>query len=105
MLMGSGGYQGGRNPGFQTELLSISRSDWSDLHALAGLVVIVGVPEHLAHLFERFWRGAPSRSRRTGSSGLGLTIAQRIVKAHGGRMWAENTPTGGLRIGFSLPGE
>jgi signal transduction histidine kinase len=62
-------------------------------------------PEHLPHLFERFWRGEPSRSRRTGGSGLGLAIAQRIVEAHGGRMWAENAPTGGLRVGFSLPGE
>jgi signal transduction histidine kinase len=61
-------------------------------------------PEHLSRLFARFWRGDPSRSRRTGGSGLGLAIAQRIVEAHGGRMWAENVPTGGLRIGFSLPG-
>jgi signal transduction histidine kinase len=61
-------------------------------------------PEHLPHLFERFWRGDPSRSRRTGGSGLGLAIARRIVEAHGGHMWAENAPTGGLRVGFSLPG-
>jgi signal transduction histidine kinase len=62
-------------------------------------------PEHLPHLFERFWRGDPSRSRRTGGTGLGLAIAQRIVEAHGGRMWAKNAPTGGLQIGFSLPQE
>ncbi|MFL7793540.1 MAG: ATP-binding protein [Anaerolineae bacterium] len=64
-----------------------------------------GVPqEHLSHLFERFWRGEPSRSRRTGGSGLGLAIAQRIVEAHDGRIWAENVPAGGLRVGFSIPG-
>jgi signal transduction histidine kinase len=62
------------------------------------------MPEHLSHLFERFWRGDPSRSRRTGGSGLGLAIAQRIVEAHGGRIWAENGPDSGLQIGFSLPG-
>jgi signal transduction histidine kinase len=60
-------------------------------------------PEHLPHLFERFWRAEPSRSRRTGGSGLGLAIARRIVEAHDGRIWAENIPTGGLRVGFSLP--
>jgi cytochrome b subunit of formate dehydrogenase len=47
MFAGSGGYQGGRNPDFQTEMLGISRSTWSDLHALTGLVMIVGVLVHL----------------------------------------------------------
>jgi signal transduction histidine kinase len=63
-----------------------------------------GVPaEDLGHLFERFWRGDPSRSRRTGGSGLGLAIARRIVEGHGGRMWAENAPEVGLRVSLSLP--
>jgi signal transduction histidine kinase len=60
-------------------------------------------PDHLPHLFERFWRGDPSRSRRTGGSGLGLAIARRIVEAHGGRIWAELVPKGGLRVSFCLP--
>ena len=60
-------------------------------------------PQHLPHIFERFWRGDPSRSRRTGGSGLGLAIARRIVEAHGGRIWAENVPQGGVRVSFSLP--
>ncbi len=65
-----------------------------------------GMPtEHLPHLFERFWRGDPSRSRRTGGSGLGLAIARRIVEAHGGHMWAENAPPGGLQVSFSLPAD
>jgi signal transduction histidine kinase len=61
-------------------------------------------PEQLARIFERFWRGEPSRSRRTGGSGLGLSIARRIVEAHGGRIWAENVTGGGLRVIFALPG-
>jgi cytochrome b subunit of formate dehydrogenase len=47
LLAGSGGYQGGRNPGFRTEILSISRSNWSDLHTWTSLVMIAGVVVHL----------------------------------------------------------
>lgn len=60
-------------------------------------------PEALPYLFERFWRGDPSRSRATGGSGLGLAIARRIVEAHGGRIRAELTPGGGLTFIFWLP--
>lgn len=63
-----------------------------------------GIPEAARlHLFDRFWRAEPSRSRETGGSGLGLAIAQRIVETHGGRIWAEPTPGGGLTIVFWLP--
>ncbi len=48
LFTGSGGYQGGRNPGFQTEMLGITRSTWSDLHTWTGLIMIVGVVIHLA---------------------------------------------------------
>jgi signal transduction histidine kinase len=60
-------------------------------------------PEDIPRLFERFWRGDRSRSRRTGGSGLGLTIARQIVEAHGGHIWAERSARGGLRVRFSLP--
>jgi signal transduction histidine kinase len=59
--------------------------------------------EDLPRLFERFWRGDSSRSRDTGGAGLGLAIARRIIEAHGGRMWAELTPGGGLTVAFWLP--
>jgi len=63
-----------------------------------------GVPaEEAASIFNRFYRGDPSRSSETGGSGLGLAIAAQIIKAHGGNIWAENVPEGGLRIHFTLP--
>ncbi len=60
-------------------------------------------PESLPALFERFWRGDHSRSRATGGSGLGLAIVRHIIEAHGGRVWAQATPGGGLTIGLWLP--
>jgi hypothetical protein len=47
LLMGSGGYQGGRNPGYATSLLGLSRATWSDLHTWASLVMMAGVVVHL----------------------------------------------------------
>ena len=56
----------------------------------------IGIPpEDLPHVFERFYRSDKSRSRRTGGSGIGLTIAAAIVKAHGGEITAESGNGGG----------
>jgi two-component system, OmpR family, sensor histidine kinase SaeS len=55
-------------------------------------------------MFERFWRDDGSRTRTGGGgAGLGLAIAQGLVEAHGGRIWAENRPGGGARVAFTLP--
>jgi signal transduction histidine kinase len=63
-----------------------------------------GVPEaDLPHIFDRFWRAEKSRSRAYGGSGLGLAIARQMIEAQGGKMFAENRPEGGLRVGFVLP--
>jgi signal transduction histidine kinase len=60
-------------------------------------------PEHLALVFERFFRANPTRARATGGAGLGLTIVRQLVEAHGGRVWAESTPGRGATFAFTLP--
>jgi two-component system, OmpR family, sensor histidine kinase BaeS len=54
-------------------------------------------------MFERFWRDDESRGRASGGAGLGLAIAQGLVRAHGGTIWAENRLEGGARVAFTLP--
>ena len=62
-----------------------------------------GIPaEQLPHIFDRFWQSAPS-SIRTRGAGLGLPIAQGIVRAHGGRLWAESEVGAGSVFRFTLP--
>jgi len=65
----------------------------------------IGIPaEHLQHIFTRFYRVDPSRSRAGGGSGIGLTIAKHLVERQGGRIWAESLGAGqGSRFTFSLP--
>ncbi len=60
-------------------------------------------PEHIPHVFERFWRGDRSRSRETGGTGLGLAIACKWVEAHHGRIWVESPPGRGAIFTFVLP--
>jgi two-component system, OmpR family, sensor histidine kinase KdpD len=50
-------------------------------------------------VFEKFYRGLPGGR----GAGLGLAIAQGIVKAHGGHIWAQNLPEGGVAFLFTLP--
>ncbi len=60
--------------------------------------------EDQERLFERFYRGDPSRVRsRRGGSGLGLAIVQQIALTHGGRVQAGNHPDGGARLELLLP--
>jgi two-component system phosphate regulon sensor histidine kinase PhoR len=60
--------------------------------------------DDLAHMFERFYRGDPSRvrSERAGS-GLGLAIVEQIALTHGGRVQGRNHPAGGAMVELVLP--
>jgi len=63
-----------------------------------------GIPvEDLPHIFERFYRVDKSRARATGGSGLGLTIARRLVEAHGGTITVQSKLGKGSRFSFTLP--
>jgi signal transduction histidine kinase len=63
-----------------------------------------GIPaEDLPNIFERFYRVDRSRTRATGGSGLGLTIAKRLVEAHGGTIEAQSKLGKGSRFSFTLP--
>ena len=59
--------------------------------------------EQLGMLCERFYRTEGSRNRASGGSGLGLSICQNIVMAHGGTLRAEHSPLGGVSITIVLP--
>jgi signal transduction histidine kinase len=61
-------------------------------------------PAERERVFDRFHRSDIARDRGSGGSGLGLAIARAIVTAHGGTIRAEESPAGGARISFELPG-
>jgi two-component system sensor histidine kinase BaeS len=61
--------------------------------------------EHLPHVFERFFRADPSRARETGGSGLGLSIVEQLVDAHGGTVSAGRGVGGGALYSVWLPAD
>jgi signal transduction histidine kinase len=62
-------------------------------------------PADLQHMFERFYRVDKSRTRNGGGSGLGLTIAKRLVEAHGGTVEVQSELGKGSCFSFTLPAD
>lgn len=60
-------------------------------------------PEHLPHVFDRFYRADPSRNRATGGSGLGLAIVRQIAEAHSGSVEASSVVGAGTTVTLRLP--
>jgi two-component system OmpR family sensor kinase len=60
-------------------------------------------PDHVKHVFDRFYRADAGRTRDRGGSGLGLAIAASIAAAHGGSLSHSATPGGGATFTLTLP--
>ena len=60
-------------------------------------------PQDLERIFEPFYRIDDARTRQTGGAGLGLSIADRAVRLHGGRVRASNRAGGGLEVDIRIP--
>jgi signal transduction histidine kinase len=59
--------------------------------------------EDLAHIFDRFFRADAARGTESGGVGLGLTIARRIIEAHGGDIEVESEAGQGTTVRLWLP--
>jgi signal transduction histidine kinase len=77
------------------------KTHWDVLVADSGMGI---AKEDLLRVFERLYRADKSRNRGTGGSGIGLTIAAAIVKAHGGSISAESEEGRGSVFKVTLPG-
>lgn len=83
--------------------IALSAEEQQDTVTLSVSDSGVGIaPEHLPHIFDRFYRGDESRYQENGESGLGLAIAKSIVEAHGGKISVASTLGGGTTVTVQL---
>lgn len=82
---------------------SAKGSDPGELIVEVGDTGIGIAPEHHQFIFGEFAQVDASASRQHHGTGLGLTIAQKLVELHGGRIWVESELGGGSRFYFSIP--
>jgi len=97
--------------GSVTVAASLRETDLSGAAARAVEISVADTGEGIAskdlpHVFERFWQADPARlraNRATGGTGLGLSVAQSLVEAQGGRIWVESALGEGSTFRFTLP--
>jgi signal transduction histidine kinase len=86
--------------------IALSLQDQGDAVVLTVQDTGIGIaPGDLPHIFERFWRADPARSR-TGErpgTGLGLAITKWIAEAHGGSITVQSRPRRGTSFSVRLP--
>jgi signal transduction histidine kinase len=64
----------------------------------------IGIPRHAVdHVFDRFYRADPSRSRESGGSGLGLAICYEVATSHCGHIWVDSDEGRGSAFSIALP--
>ncbi len=88
-------------PGSQVSITASGSGNW--VHVQVADTGPGIPPEHLPHIFERFYRVDPARSRARGGSGLGLAIAKEIALAHGGDIDVSSPAGGGTVFVVNLP--
>jgi len=80
-----------------------AKADGDELVAEVGDTGIGIAPEHHDFVFEEFAQVDASAARQHHGTGLGLTIAAKLVELHGGRIWVESELGGGSRFYFTIP--
>ncbi len=84
-------------------LLTLSRSGRSISLSVQNETTVPVDKEKLAHIFERFYRMDSSRNSETGGHGIGLSLAESIMHAHGGRIHASSPNGNQFRITAVFP--
>lgn len=85
-------------------IITVAATDQGDWVEVSVSDTGEGIPDQdLPNIFERFYRVDRSRARATGGTGLGLTIAKRLVEAHGGKIEATSKLGKGSRFSFTIP--
>ena len=86
------------------DTITVAVKQWDDYLEVVMTDTGEGIPDvDLPNIFERFYRVDKSRARATGGTGLGLTIAKRLVEAHGGEIDVRSELGKGSRYSFTLP--